>query len=73
MLRSAAWYNSDRAAKGALGADSDVVVEVGLSNYEVGLGLLLVQVHLRVIDPVTGNVLGRARAGEYVEVACAMR
>ncbi len=66
------WYNSDKAARGSLGADSDIVVEVGLSNYEVGLGYLVVQVHLRVIDPVTGHVLGRAREHEYVEVSRAL-
>ena len=67
-----AWYNSDKAARGSLGADSDIVVEVGLSNYEVGLGYLVVQVHMRVVDPATGKVLGRAREHEYVEVSRAV-
>ncbi len=62
------WYNGDRAAKGALAADSDVVVEAGISNYEVMEGYLLLQVHLRVVDPVNGEVLGRARANATPQI-----
>ncbi len=56
------WYNGDRAASGTLTADTDVVVEVGIWSYELAQGLLAVAVVLRAVDPVTGEVLGRARA-----------
>ncbi len=56
------WYNGERAASGTLTADTDVVVEVGIWSYELAQGLLAVAVVLRAVDPVTGEVLGRARA-----------
>lgn len=39
------------------------VLEVGMINYEIGTdGELLVQVAMKVIDPSSGKVIGRARA-----------
>jgi hypothetical protein len=59
-LRS--WYNespstfvySDQSKSGA-------VLEVGLLNYELTSGSLLVQVVMKLIDPATGTVLANAR------------
>ncbi len=56
------WYNGDQAVSGTLTADTDVVVEVGIWSYELAQGLLCVAVVLRAVDPVTGEILGRARA-----------
>ena len=61
------WYYGNRAAKGALAADSDVVVEVGISNYEFAMGRFLLQVHLRAVDPLNGEILGRARVYEQAD------
>ena len=62
------WYNSDHAAKGTLAANSDVVIEVGIWNFELNYGNLLLSVNLRAVDPATGEVLGRARAYEQSSV-----
>ena len=56
------WYNGDRAASGTLTADTDVVVEVGITGYELAQGQFCVAVSLRAVDPGTGEILGRARA-----------
>lgn len=56
------WYNGDQAADGTLTADADLVVEVGIHDYELAQGLLAVGVVLRAVDPGNGEVLGRARA-----------
>ncbi len=56
------WYNGDQAADGTLTADADLVVEVGIWNYELAQGLLGMAVVLRAVDPGNGEVLGRARA-----------
>ncbi len=56
------WYNGDQAASGSLTADTDVVVEVGLTGYEIAQGQFCVAVSLRAVDPGTGEILGRARA-----------
>ena len=50
----------DYRAMGAGGGR--VVIEASLSNYEILGESLLVQVHLKVIEPATGLVIGRARA-----------
>jgi hypothetical protein len=39
------------------------VFEVGISNYEIFSDRLILQVHLKMIDPSSGDVIGRARAG----------
>ena len=57
-----AWFNGDEATERARKSDVDVVVEVGVLNYELAQGLFLIAVVLRAVDPVTGEVLARARA-----------
>lgn len=66
-----AWYNdaapSSRYA--ALAANGiEAVAEVGISNYEVFSGKLLLQVHVKLIEPVSGKLLGRARASSFTEL-----
>lgn len=47
----------------------DAVLEVGILNYEIAPGdLLLIQVLIKLVDPKTGKVLGRARAAAYPRV-----
>ena len=50
-----------RSLRGTLTA-ADVVVEVGIWNYELAQGQFAVAVVVRAVDPVTGEILGRARA-----------
>ncbi len=60
-----AWYNDTtplpRPAAAAPGSGT-LVLEVGVLNYEIANEALLLQVMVKLIDPVTGAVLGRARA-----------
>lgn len=46
----------------ALSADRALVLEVSISNYEITSDKLLLQVHLKAIDPRSGEVVGRARS-----------
>lgn len=63
-----AWYNDETpssryaafAVKGV-----DMIAEVGISNYEIYTGKLLLQVHIKLIDPASGRLLGRARASSF--------
>lgn len=61
-----AWYNdtSPVADYGDIRNDQPMfVLEVGVMNYEIeSNGELLVQVAMKMIDPVTGSVIGRTRA-----------
>jgi hypothetical protein len=63
-----AWYNdetpSSRYAAFA-GKGVDMIAEVGISNYEIFTGKLLLQVHIKLIDPASGRLLGRARASSF--------
>jgi hypothetical protein len=66
-----AWYNQDISSydyKSYRERNVDAVLEVGLCNYTLGRTHMLLQVMLKLIDPATGNVLGRARNVEFVEV-----
>lgn len=66
-----AWYNdalpSTRyvvfAAEGL-----DAIAEVGISNYEIFSGKLLLQVNVKLLDPASGQLLGRARASSFTEL-----
>jgi hypothetical protein len=58
------WYNAgvsnvDYASIGS--AQADVILEVGVSNYEYAFERLILQVWVKLVDPDTGQVLGRAR------------
>lgn len=63
-----AFYNETKpdSTYVSLGSGPSVaVLEVGVMNYEVGLGShLLVQVFMRLVDPATGRLIGRARASD---------
>jgi len=57
-----AWYNADRSPFSYSDQpDSGVVLEIGLSNYEMSLGLFSIQVMVKVVDPATGMVIANAR------------
>lgn len=59
------WYNDSGPVKGYESMNSQgplLVLEVGLSNYEIAGGQLFVQVHMKLIDPTDGRVVGRTRA-----------
>jgi hypothetical protein len=66
------WYNSDTSSfnYASLGADkSDAVLEVALVNYSVALeNRLLVQVMVKLVDPLTGKTIGRARDWDNPEI-----
>ena len=48
----------------SLASDQSIfVLEVSISNYEVSFGKLLVQMHLKLIDPRAEQVVGRVRSG----------
>ncbi len=61
-----AWYNAPDAVSGSATATQGaqgLVFEVGISNYEILTGeRFILQVHIKVIDPSNGRVIGRARA-----------
>jgi hypothetical protein len=61
-----AWYNDAEPAAGYADLPRDpssYVLEVAVINYEIAsFGRLLLQVAMKLIDPSTGNVVGRARA-----------
>ncbi len=61
-----AWYNDTTPVPDYRDISHDpssFVIEVGVINYEIEpAGGLLVQVAMKVIDPSSGNVIGRARA-----------
>jgi hypothetical protein len=63
-----AYYNDtkpDPTYASLAAGPSDAVLEVGVMNYEVALGSqLLVQVFMRLVDPATGRLIGRARAAD---------
>ena len=57
-----AWYNTDKSPFSYSDKiSSGVVVEVGLSNYEMTGDYFLVQVMMKVVDPETGMVIANAR------------
>lgn len=62
------YYNNTQldSTYASLGSASSVaVLEVGVMNYEVGPDShLLVQVFMRLVDPATGRLIGRARAAD---------
>lgn len=68
------WYGSDEPGVDyALNeyGDADLVLEVGVLNYEHNLGRLVLQVWVRLIDPESKQVIGRARNWEQLKVPLA--
>ena len=62
-----AWYNNTEPVSdySALSSDQPTyVLEVGILNYEIVGGKLLLQVNIKLIDPSNGGVIGRARAAD---------
>lgn len=65
------WYNDERPAQryASLHAKGvEAVAELGISNYEILTGKLLLQIHVKLIDPASGKLLGRARASSFTEM-----
>ena len=67
------WYNQPEAPggiPGEAGAKPDAVVQVAILNYEITPDSQLnLQVLLKVVDPASGQVLGRGRASERFTVS----
>ena len=67
-----AWYNQAEAPgsfQGEITAKTDAVVEIAILNYEINPdNQLSLQVLVKVVDPATGQVIGRARAAERFAV-----
>jgi hypothetical protein len=66
-----AWYNQDISSfdyQSYRERKVDAVLEVGLSNYTLGGTFMLLQVMMKLIDPMTGQVLGRSRNVGFVEI-----
>ena len=66
-----AWYNdrlpcTQYAALTVKGIEA--VVEIGISNYEICAGKLLLQVHIKLIDAASGQLLGRSRASSFTDL-----
>jgi hypothetical protein len=66
-----AWYNDDATApryavEAAQGASS--VLEIGISNYSIFSGKLVLQVHVKLIEAGSGRFLGRARSSSFTEL-----
>jgi hypothetical protein len=65
------WYNDELPSSryGELTVNGvEEVVEVGISNYEIFSGKLLLQVHVKLIEATSGQLLGRARASSFTEL-----
>jgi hypothetical protein len=64
------WYNSSPSEVNYGGVPEDVVavLEIGVLNYEVTGNTLLLQVLLRLVDPETKEVLGRARSWKQIKI-----
>jgi hypothetical protein len=66
------WYNQAETSGGFQGettAKTDVVVEIAILNYEVNPdNQLNLQVLVKVFNPATGQVIGRAKAAERFAV-----
>lgn len=43
----------------------ELVAEVGIGNYKIYFGKLLLQVHVKPIYPASGQLIGRARASGF--------
>ncbi len=59
-----AWYNEDESSFDYVqlsNKNTDAVVEVGIANYEMLRGEILIQVMSKLVDPTTNRVLGRSR------------
>jgi hypothetical protein len=58
------WYNDASPATLYASRPKEVgpVVEIGISNFEVVAEMLSLQVHMKLIDVPSGNLLGRSRA-----------
>ncbi len=64
MAAERRWYNADVSMLDYTQlrvSRADAILEVGVSNYEYSADRLLLQVTVKLIDPTTKQVLGRAR------------
>lgn len=65
------WYNQDFSPfdyRAYRDQDVDTVLEVGLLNYSLYRDHMILQVMLRLVDPGTGRVLGRARQTDLARI-----
>lgn len=63
------WYNRDTSPFDYSNRlSSDAVLEVGLSNYELSIGRFIMQVHMKLVDPASGNVIANARSSSILRV-----
>lgn len=66
------WYNDNVPTtryESLAQVGTDAIVEVGISNYEIFFGKLMLQVHVKLIDSTSGRLLGRARAHSLTSIA----
>jgi hypothetical protein len=66
------WYNQELSSfdyKSYKEGGVDAILEVGMSNYSLLPNKLLVQVMVKMVDPASGRVLGRARNYELATIA----
>jgi hypothetical protein len=64
------WYNAEKSpldCEQLGGSGVDAILEVGVGNYEYFNNELIMSVFVRIIDPSTKQVLGRARNSELVK------
>lgn len=65
------WYSQDSSPfdyRAYKDRDIDAVLEVGLLNYSLYRDHMILQVMLRLVDPGTGRVLGRARQTDLARI-----
>lgn len=65
------WYNNNTSPfdyKSLKNQGIDAVLEVGMLNYSLYNDTIIVQVSLKLVDPSTGQVLGRARAYDHQKI-----
>ena len=68
--QAAIWYGDENKTDRyrSFASDSSMaVIEVGISVYSIELGMFMAQVHLKLIDPATGTILGRSRGYDYYD------
>lgn len=69
--RARDWYRESRSQidysdLGRRGIDG--VIEIGILNYETSFQALLLQVIVKLVDPATGAVVGKARSAAYEKI-----
>jgi hypothetical protein len=66
------WYGEEQSLHDyskIISKEVDIVLEIGICNYEIAFDGFVVQVMLKMIDPATGKTLGRVRNYTYQKVS----